>query len=57
MDIQWDLSATSGMAGRDIDEDFIKNLSWNELKYFSDAIDYIKYLIDDERAERILNGK
>lgn len=57
MDRQWDLSATSGMMGSDIDIDFIKSLSNAELLYFRDEVDSVKYLVDDECAERILNGK
>ena len=36
--IAWDVSATSGMAGADIDAEFVKGLDEKELLYLMDKI-------------------
>jgi len=48
----WDVSATSGMCGADITDDFIHSLDNIEIGYFFESIDNARKMVKKEIAKR-----
>ena len=52
--LDWELSATCGMMGRDIDFDFLAGLSQIELINFGMHLETVKGMYDDEIDSRVV---
>jgi len=56
MDVRWDLSATSGMVGTDIDEEFLSKMSTVEFDYFFNEVNRLENMCAREKYKRSTHG-